>query len=126
MLTLRAASPIAGRPPSTASRTRARVRTESGRGSSIAGFAPLPSPIGRRPRGGPGLETVDRGELGAQVAQVWPDLDRRARRALDDLARLEHAPVAVDVVAQPVAEGRQLAACDPLLEIGKLTGHRLP
>src|SRR3954454_1225386 len=51
-------------------------------------------------RGDP--RAVDLARLVAQVAQVRPGLDRAAGRALDHLRGAAFAPVAVDVLAQPL------------------------
>ena len=65
-------------------------------------------------------------EPGAQVLEQRRDRERAAARALEDLGRREPAAVAVDLLAQPLAERRQVAGADPLVEVVDVAAGGLP
>src|SRR6266404_4394464 len=78
-------------------------------------------------RSGARGDPVDRGELLAQVADVRRRVDLgRAADAIERLARRELAAVPMQVLAQPVAERRELALLEAVVEIGKVVDDTFP
>src|SRR5215210_3497136 len=72
-------------------------------------------------------QAVDLADLAAQVAHVRLRVDlARPERALHRLGRRELAAVAVEVVAQPLAERAELAALEVVVQGGEVGGDALP
>src|SRR5687768_17392036 len=62
----------------------------------------------------------------AQICEVGLGVDPRAGRALERLLRHELPAVAVDVLAEPLAERRELAALELVVEVREILLDALP
>src|SRR4051794_31997268 len=72
-------------------------------------------------------DSVDRRKLLAQIAHVRRRVDlRRADDTLERLARRVLAAVAVQVLAEPVAQGCELALLEAVVDVRQLREHALP
>src|SRR3954451_6894003 len=69
----------------------------------------------------PGIE-----QLRLQVVQEWLHAELLPGGATEQLARVELAPVAMDVLAQPLAQSGEAAGRDVGLDVGQLGRERAP
>src|SRR6202011_191795 len=70
--------------------------------------------------------SADTAELPLEVAQIRRRVDAAPRHALQEVLRHEGAAVPVHVLAKPLAERRELAALELLVEVAEVGLDALP
>src|SRR5215469_1280503 len=70
------------------------------------------------------LEPVEGGELLPHVGDPRTGADGAAGGPLDQLVRRELAPVAVNTLAEPGQERRELAPCEAAVQVGQVAARR--
>src|SRR3954467_13261442 len=91
----------------------------------------LTKPRGARPRRPTGRagngQAVDLAELAAEVPHVGLGVDRRrACHPLERLRRRELPAVAMEAVAQPLAQRPEVALLEPFVDVRQIGEHALP
>src|SRR3954447_22725773 len=88
--------------------------------------ASVPRPTGNESDERAGRDDAGVLELVAQVGDQRRDSQLLAGDPLQQLARLEHAAVAMHVLAQPRAQRREVAALELLLDVRQIDADALP